>query len=313
MTAHLRRWGFAALLLAGAAQALAAGRSFEDAEGHRLTLPERPQRVVALSEIDLDTALALGVTPVGATDGRGQAAPPRYLENHLPDGVQAVGALNNPNLERLLELAPDLILTGPVKPEQLAILNDIAPTVVSYRVDEPWQQSMLRTARALGREAEGQAVLARYQARVDTARARLAGHRGESLSIVRWNPKGPSYMFHDAFASRVIRDIGLVRPASQRDAGTTHSMALSLESLEWLDGDWLVIGTLAASGEAVDALGQARQTPAFGQLSAIARGHFAAVDGSVWTSSGGPLAALQVIEDTEALLTGTDTGVAARP
>jgi len=51
---------------------------------------------------------------------------------------------------------------------------------------------------------------------------------------------------------------------------------------------------------------QAEQTPAFRQLSAIQAKRFGAVDGSLWTSLGGPMAALQVIEDIEALLEKTD-------
>ncbi|KGK84640.1 ABC transporter substrate-binding protein [Stutzerimonas degradans] len=293
-----------AVLLAGllALPAYADTRQVTDAMGNTVTVPEAPQRVITLSEIDLDTALTLGVTPVGTINGRGQAAPPRYLDGKLPAGIEVVGDIDNPNLETLLELEPDLILTGPVKPEQLAILNEIAPTVITFNWARPWQESMQRTAQALNKEAEAKAVLERYRARVEAARQRLAAHQGETLSIVRWNPKGPSYMFKDAFASTVAEDVGLLRPAHQQDRGHTHSMALSLESLELLDADWLVIGTLATSGEAVEAMNQAEQTPAFRQLSAIQAKRFGAVDGSLWTSLGGPMAALQVIEDIEALL-----------
>ncbi|MEG4315488.1 iron-siderophore ABC transporter substrate-binding protein [Pseudomonas sp. FIP_A4] len=293
-----------AVLLAGllALPAYADTRQVTDAMGNTVTVPEAPQRVITLSEIDLDTALTLGVTPVGTINGRGQAAPPRYLDGKLPAGIEVVGDIDNPNLETLLELEPDLILTGPVKPEQLAILNEIAPTVITFNWARPWQESMQRTAQALNKEAEAKAVLERYRARVEAARQRLAAHQGETLSIVRWNPKGPSYMFKDAFASTVAEDVGLLRPAHQQDRGHTHSMALSLESLELLDADWLVIGTLATSGEAVEAMNQAEQTPAFRQLSAIQAKRFGAVDGSLWTSLGGPMAALQVIDDIEGLL-----------
>lgn len=297
-------WSLAAALLAGllALPAQADARQMTDALGNTVTVPDAPKRVITLSEIDLDTALTLGVTPVGTINGRGQAAPPRYLDGKLPAGIEVVGDIDNPNLETLLELQPDLILTGPVKPEQLAILNEIAPTVITFNWARPWQESMQRTAQALNREVEAKAVLERYRARVEEARQRLAAHQGETLSIVRWNPKGPSYMFKDAFASTVAEDVGLRRPAHQQDPGHTHSMALSLESLELLDADWLVIGTLATSGEAVEAMHQAEQTPAFRQLSAIQAKRFGAVDGSLWTSLGGPMAALQVIEDIEALL-----------
>ncbi|WP_306092953.1 ABC transporter substrate-binding protein [Stutzerimonas degradans] len=303
MTLKMHR-SLVAVLLAGllALPAYADTRQVTDAMGNTVTVPEAPQRVITLSEIDLDTALTLGVTPVGTINGRGQAAPPRYLDGKLPVGIEVVGDIDNPNLETLLELQPDLILTGPVKPEQLAILNEIAPTVITFNWARPWQESMQRTAQALNREAEAKAVLERYRARVEEARQRLAAHQGETLSIVRWNPKGPSYMFKDAFASTVAEDVGLLRPAHQQDRGHTHSMALSLESLELLDADWLVIGTLATSGEAVEAMNQAEQTPAFRQLSAIQAKRFGAVDGSLWTSLGGPMAALQVIEDIEGLL-----------
>lgn len=277
-------------------------RQVEDAFGNSVTIPAAPQRIITLSEIDLDTAVTLGVAPVGTINGRGQAAPPRYLEGKVPGGMKVVGDIENPNLEVLLELEPDLILTGPVKPEQLAILNEIAPTVITFNWARPWQESMLRTAHVLNKDAEAQAFLDRYKARASQARERLRDHQGETFSIVRWNPKGPSYMFKDAFSSSVIEDVGLVRPAHQQDPGHTHSMALSLESLELLDGDWLVIGTLATSGEAVEALNQAEETAAFRQLSAIKAGRFAAVDGSLWTSLGGPMAALQVIEDIEAIV-----------
>ena len=297
-------WHFTIALLAGlmTLSAQAATREVEDAFGNTVTVPATPERVVTLNEIDLDTALTLGVTPIGTVNGRGQASPPRFLEGKVPSSIKVVGDLDNPNLETLLELEPDLILTGPVKPEQLAILNEIAPTVVTFKWAEPWRASMQRTAHVLNKDAEAKAFLNRYEARVAEARENLKDHQGETFSIVRWNPKGPSYMFKDAFSSTVVEDVGLVRPAHQQDPGHTHSMALSLESLELLDADWLVIGTLATSGEAVQALRQAEETPAFRQLSAIQAKRFAAVDGSLWTSLGGPMAALQVIEDVESIV-----------
>ncbi|HBS80154.1 MAG: ABC transporter substrate-binding protein [Pseudomonas sp.] len=307
-------WHFTIALLAGlmTLSAHAATREVEDAFGNTVTVPAEPGRVVTLNEIDLDTALTLGVTPIGTVNGRGQAAPPRYLEGKVPSGIKVVGDLDNPNLETLLELEPDLILTGPVKPEQLAILNEIAPTVMTFKWAEPWRASMQRTAHVLNKDAEAKALLDRYETRVAEARENLKDHQGETFSIVRWNPKGPSYMFKDAFSSTVVEDVGLVRPAHQQDPGHTHSMALSLESLELLDADWLVIGTLATSGEAVEALRQAEETPAFRQLSAIQAKRFAAVDGSLWTSLGGPMAALQVIEDVESIVGKTDAEPVAK-
>lgn len=283
----------------------AATRHVMDAYGQPHDVPANPQRIITLSEIDLDSVLALGVHPIGAVNGRGQTTLPRYLPGHMQQGIAVVGDLDNPNLEQVAALAPDLILTGPAKPELLALLNQIAPTLVTAKWGSPWQESLQRIATILDRQHDADAVLSRYQQRITEVRAQLKSRQGQSISIVRWNPKGPAYMFKDAFASRVITDLGLRRPPYQQDPGHTHSQALSLESLELLDGDWLLIGTLSATGDAVEALEQARSTPAFQQLGAIRRGHYSAVDGSLWTSSGGPYAALQLIADVQRLLVPT--------
>ncbi|MGL4205767.1 MAG: iron-siderophore ABC transporter substrate-binding protein [Aeromonadaceae bacterium] len=280
----------------------AAARHVKDAYGQEHEVPATPQRIIVLSEIDLDSVLALGIHPIGAVNGRGQTTLPRYLPTSMQQGIAIIGDLDNPNLEQLAALTPDLILTGPAKPELLTLLNQIAPTLVTAKWGAPWQESLQRIATIVGRQKEADAVFARYQQRVTEVRAQLQPWQGKSISIVRWNPKGPAYMFKDSFASRVITDLGLRRPAHQQDPGHTHSQALSLESLERLDGDWLLIGTLSATGDAVDALEQARTTPAFRQLGAIRRGHFGAVDGSLWTSTGGPYAALQLIADVQKLL-----------
>lgn len=304
----------AALMLASLVgfQAQAGTRQVIDANGQSQTVPDAPERIVVLSELDLDSALTLGVQPVGTVNGRGQATLPRYLLDKAGKEIAVVGDLDNPNLEKLIDLEPDLILTGQTKPELLVLLKEIAPTVVTGNWGEPWKLVFQRSALVMNKEAEGKAFLAQYDARLQEARTRLAKHQGEQISIVRWNPKGPSYMHGGTFASSVVQEMGLARPAHQIGDKSPHSPALSLESLNLLDGDWLVIGTLSTSGDAVDAMKQAEQTPAFQQLSAIKGKRFGAVDGSLWTSTGGPQAALRVIDDVEQLMSKPDAAPITR-
>ncbi|WP_241832537.1 ABC transporter substrate-binding protein [Salinivibrio sp. PR6] len=277
-------------------------RTVENAYGERVAIPAQPKRIITLSEIDLDTTLALGLTPVGTVNGRGQSSLPRYLKPVIDDKIQVVGGLSRPNLESILELAPDLILTAPNRPEVIALLSEIAPTVVTFDYGENWKKVFKRTATILNRQTEAEAFMTRYHAHVKKTKQAIGDKLGQTISVVRWNPKGPAYMFRDSFASQVIADVGMKRPSDQQDPGHTHSMSLSLEALDVLDGDWMVIGTLSASGDAVDAMKQAESTPAFRQLSAIEAGRFAPVDGSLWTSVGGPLAALKVMDDIAELV-----------
>jgi iron complex transport system substrate-binding protein len=257
-------------------------------------LAKAPQRILALSELDLDALLALGIKPVGATKGRGQQAMPRYLGT-AANGVPSVGNFASPVPDLALALQPDLILAGGVPdPELLARLGKIAPTVVTYKPGDHWQSALRKVAAAVGRSAQGEALLADYQRRAGSLRLRLEKQQGASVSVVRWNPQGPAYMLRDSFASLVLADLQLRRPAAQQQAGAAHSPPLSMEALALIDADWLFVGTLDGS-----ALQAANGSAAFQRLGAVKAGRMRAVDGSLWTGPGGPLAANAILADVE--------------
>lgn len=277
--------------------ALAAERVVVDAAERKVAVPDTPLRVLAMSELDLDALLALGITPVGATKGRGQQAMPRYL-GKAGDTVKSVGNFASPVPDLALALQPDLILAGGVPdPELLARLGKIAPTVVTYRPGEHWQSALRRIGAAVGRSARAETVLADYRRRADALGARLQAQQGASVSVVRWNPQGPAYMLRDSFASLVLADLKLRRPASQQQAGAAHSPPLSMEALSLIDADWLFVGTL--DGAAGGTLRAASASPAFRRLNAVKAGRMRAVDGSLWTGPGGPLAANAILADVE--------------
>src|SRR5690606_37499004 len=68
-----------------------------------------PARVVTLSEAALDTALAVGLKPVGSVATRGSTGVANYLQERAGD-VDIVGTAREYNLEAILTLQPDLIL-----------------------------------------------------------------------------------------------------------------------------------------------------------------------------------------------------------
>lgn len=287
--------GMIALLLAVIAGMPAqAARRMVDATGTTVTLPAHPERVAALGERDLDAAFALGIVPVGRLDGRGAGRAPRYLGPRA-DQVPRLGRFLQPSMGRLIDTSPDLILAGGFTDTRvIAQLRRIAPTVVTYNHEDDWKTSFSREAEALGRRHAGQRFMARYRARVRHLRDALGDHGRDTVSIVRWNPRGPMTMDVNAFASRVLRAVGLRRPPSQRQSGIAHTPPLSLEALDRLEADWLFIGTLTATP--TEALVQARASPAFRDLQVNRRGHAFGVDGALWTSRGGPLAAMAILD-----------------
>jgi iron complex transport system substrate-binding protein len=296
----------------------ASTRPYVDAAGRTVQLPDAPKRIVVLSEPALDAALALGVRPVATTLGRGQGTVSAYLQARAK-GIQSVGILAQPNLERIARLRPELILTdgtATLDDATLDKLRRLAPTVVVSRTGEDWRRAFSATARILGRSAQAQRLLARYDRRVAAIRARLGANSGATISIVRWGGIGlPAVLMKELAASRVLTDLGLRRPPAQDRRGPGHTVPVSLERIEALDADWMFFGSLGAGGpaggvadtpadlaSARQALRYARDTPGFTGLKAVRSGHVVPVDGSVWTSAGGYLAEQVVLDDVERAL-----------
>ncbi|GGK04052.1 ABC transporter substrate-binding protein [Pilimelia anulata] len=283
----------------------AATRTITDATGAQLTVPTQPKNVVALAETDLDAAIALGVTPVGASKSRQGDSVAGYLAGKVP-GVKLVGEITEPDPEAIAALnpKPDLILYGhflPPDPAQLKDLNAIAPTVVTSLVADDWKKSLKGVADALNLEAKGTEVLASYDKQLGEVKTAVAPRASAKVSLVRWNPQGPSYLQKQHFASTVVAELGLARPAGQLTEGTGPSQPVSLEKLDVLDGDYLFLGTLNNDG--VAALAQAEKNPAWNKLAVVAGKKVVTVDGVPWTSRGGPVAAGIVLDDVRKALT----------
>lgn len=284
-----------------AAEDTTATRPFTDAAGRAVEIPVSPQRIVTLTEMDLDSALALGVSPVGSVNGRGQETLPSYLLERAA-AVESVGSLAEPNLEAILVLNPDLILVAsPIPPIEALLpeLEQIAPVVVTAAAGSSWQDTLNGVAAALGRTTEAEAFLSAYAERVAALTANLPADVQEA-SIIRWNPDGPVVMLPNAFSSLVLADVGIGRPAAHAEmAGShpVHSGVISMETIEVIDADIIFAGGLNPEG--TTALQQTLADPLVQALTAMQAGRLVLVDGLVWGSVGGPLAAMQVLDDLE--------------
>jgi len=283
-----------------------AERSVETAFGE-VVVPRSPERVVTLYEGALDVALAAGVTPLGAVTTRGGDGMARYIEAHLGEQRPAiVGVVREINLEAVLALEPDVILAPPQLPEaQYRLLSRMAPTVVPLTEGldpEAWRAETRLFAQALGREAEIEAALEQVDARAAEVAERIAADEAPSAVLVRWMPQGPMVMSADLFTAGLLRAAGVaVHDAGLTRENSPHSDPLSLENLSRVDADWLFLATLNEEGR--EALQAAQATPAFARLDVVARDQVVPVDGQLWSSATGPLAALTILDQLDAALT----------
>ncbi|WP_026569491.1 MULTISPECIES: ABC transporter substrate-binding protein [Sediminibacillus] len=100
----------------------------EDAYGEQ-SFDQAPERVVVLEWVYAEDLLALGIQPVGMADIEGYHNWVN-IEPELGEDVQDVGTRQEPNLEAIAELDPDLIITAGYRHEAIMdSLKEIAPTM----------------------------------------------------------------------------------------------------------------------------------------------------------------------------------------
>lgn len=275
---------------------LAESRTLDTAFG-KVELQGTPQRVVTLSENALDVALAVGVKPLGSVATRGGNDVSGYLKARA-GAIGIVGTARETNLESVFALQPDLILAAPeLTREQYQKLALIAPTVVPKGNSfQDWRNNVAFYGEALNKSAEATAAIAAVDARIDALKSRI--EPGQVASVVRWSPQGPGVMSQHLFVGQLLDQLGFKGTAMAAElTKKPHSDALSLENLSRIDGDWLFLATLNADGD--KALQQARQQPAFARLKAVSAGQVRGVDGQIWSSGSGPLAAQVILDDVE--------------
>ncbi|MFI1577391.1 ABC transporter substrate-binding protein [Embleya sp. NPDC020630] len=288
----------------GGGDAAGGTRTVKDATGTTVQVPANPKRVVVLTQEDLDAVLALGVKPVGITNGQGLDKPPAYLADKVK-GIEVVGNLLQPVMDKVIAARPDLILAGDMQDTQmLGQLRKITPaTLVTMAPTDDWKLSFRGVGNAVNKLEQANKVITDYEAKARKTGEDLTANKGAAVSIVRWNPNGPSWMEKRQFASGVALDMGLTRPKAQDKDGNAHTPALSLEKISEIDGDWLFLGTLTADG--ASALKEVQSKPAYKELNVVQKNHVVTVDGSVWSTRGGPLAADVVLGDIAKALSAT--------
>lgn len=196
-----------------------------------------PQRVVVLDTGELDSVLALGVTPVGTVGADAATGPQSYLGGRAAE-IEQVGTIQEPNLEAIAALAPDLILSNSVRHRDIfEQLQGIAPTVFSESVGKSWQQNFLLAGDALGRRAEAERILAGYRSKADQVGVAFGDPARTEVSMVRFMSDNIRIYGTGSFIGTVLADVGLARPPIARTDETF--VEVGREEIAKADGDLL--------------------------------------------------------------------------
>lgn len=258
-------------------------------------VPVTPQRVVVLDTGELDNALALGASIIGApvAEAREYQA---YLADQL-EGITDTGAISEPSLETILSLKPDLILGSKQRHEAIyQQLSAIAPTVFTESLRVPWQDNFNLHAEALGKSAEAEALLAAYAARTAQIQAAL-GDNPPTISIIRFRPGQVRLYLKSSYIGYILQEVGLPRPPAQDQ--DVFSAEISLEQVADIDADYIFITGYAQDDSDQDTF---LQSELWTTLHGVQSGHAIDVNDDTWIAGLGVQSANLVLDDLVTLL-----------
>lgn len=215
-----------------------------------VTIDQQPTRVVALGWGDAETALALGVQPVGASDwlgfggeGVGPWAADRY------DQAPTIIGTTEPSFEAIAALQPDLILDTKSSGEQARydLLSKIAPTVGvpqgsdSYLTSTEDQMTLIATA--LGKTTEAAALLSEVDTAFSAAREAHPQWKGKTFTAATKTAESWGAYIKGSDRVSFLENLGMVQNpeiAKLDPSATGFSVTVSNEQLNQLDADVIV-------------------------------------------------------------------------
>ncbi|MDN5588214.1 MAG: iron-siderophore ABC transporter substrate-binding protein [Brevibacterium sp.] len=211
-------------------------------------VPQDPQKVVALGWGDAETALALGVQPVGASDwvefgGNGVGPWAEDLYDEAPEII----ATMEPDYEKIAALEPDLILDTKSSGEQERYdrLSEIAPTVGAPEGGDNYLTTMDQqvdlVSQALGKEDEGEKLLDDLDKKYTAAREAHPEFDGKSVTVAAKTSEGWGAYVEGSERVQFMENLGFKQSekvAALKPSGFTATV--SEEKLGGLDADLLV-------------------------------------------------------------------------
>ncbi|POX39490.1 iron-siderophore ABC transporter substrate-binding protein [Streptomyces sp. Ru73] len=269
-------------------------------------VPAAPKRVVVLDTAELDSALTLGVRPVGATHADAASGFLAYLPKDEVAGIKDVGTIGAPDMEAVAALKPDLILTSKVRDGQrYAQLKKIAPTVMTETTGYPWKQNFATHADALGKIPEGRKAAAAYEkhaAAVTDALGGPAAAAKKTTNVVRFVEGADTRVYGcRSYIGTVLDDIGTAPTDVVRNAPDGLMTEVGPEQITRADADAVFYSAYGSPEKSKES--QVTGGPLWKTMKAVRTRHAFRVSDQLWLQGIGYTAADKILTELKRDLT----------
>lgn len=261
-------------------------RTYVDALGREIVLAKKPEKVALLFFRNFEHLFLLDETPVAATDlnvlQEWESLAP-YKDKQIVD----IGSMTNPNLEKLLEVGPDLIIIVSGRYGSYGDkLEKIAPVVTVDSNENNWQGALREYGKIFGKEQKAEDEIKRIETLIANSKEQLKPFSDKTFGVIMLGDK-QFWGFTTQFVFNKENGLGL-NPPSKYVNMSTKGEQISLEGLAAMNPDYMFVADIGGSSKKLQSyLENLRSDAAWNSLQAVKNGHMYALDSSI--AAGGPL------------------------
>ncbi|WP_099157864.1 ABC transporter substrate-binding protein [Virgibacillus ndiopensis] len=272
--------------------------TIEDAIGEQ-TIKGTPKKIVVLEWAYAEDLLALGIQPAGVADIDGYNKWVN-VDKKFAESVKDVGTRQEPNLEAISRLNPDLIIAFKNSHEQiLDSLKDIAPTVMfdpySEASSKDHYQNMVtdfkKLAKIVDKEAEAEKELADLEQYMNKQKQRVAdaGLEGSKYIVTQaytaQNTPILRLFTDNSIVSKVMNNLGFEN-AYQPDKFDKYGFSeVTVEALQNFQKENLQFLYIVQKDNNIFA-NELKGNPVWENLSFVKAGNTHQLPGDTWTFGG---------------------------
>lgn len=267
-----------------------------------IEVPKNPKKVVVFDNGSLDTidALGKGETVVGA--------PTKNLPEYLSDykKVESAGGIKEPDLEKINELQPDLIIISGRQQDYQEKLSKIAPTMyLEVDAKDTWnstKQNIETLAEVFDKTAEADKKIAELEKEIDAVKEKAT--TSNETALVTLVNEGQLSAYGTGSRFGIIHDTFGFKQADDAIEASTHGQSISYEYILEKNPDILFVidRTKAIGGD--DSNDNVSENDLVKQTNAGKNGKVISLQPDVWYLSGGGLESTHLmIEDVNSAFT----------
>lgn len=255
-------------------------------------VPKNPEKVVVFDFAALDTLTTLGVEVTGLP----KDAIPSYLSQYKDDKYENVGALKEPDFEKISILKPDVIIISGRQMELYEEFSKIAPTIYLGLDYENYMESFKYNTEILGqvfdKEQEVKDALAKIDEEVAALHKETSALNTNALVILANEGKISAYGANSRFG--VIHEEFGITPVDNTIEASTHGQSISYEYILEKNPDYIYVvdrGAVVAGG--ASSAQQVMENAVVKQTNAFKNNHIVYLNAEYWYSASGGLTAVQ--------------------